>query len=88
MAVDRKLVEILCCPVTKVPVKLISRDKLATLNRHIENGDINRQDGSMVTAPLESALITEDGRIVYPIEDDIPVMLEDQGILARQVPGW
>ena len=88
MSVDRKLLEILVCPATKVPVKILSRDKLATLNRCIEAGDIQRQDGTAVSAPLQAALITEDGRTVYPIEDDIPVMLEDQGIVARQVPGW
>lgn len=88
MAVDRKLVEILCCPVTKVPVKLLARDRLAVLNRLIEEGSIERQDGSRVETPLEAALVTDDGLVLYPVEEDIPVMLEDQGILARQVPGW
>lgn len=88
MAVDRKLVEILCCPVTKVPVKLMARDRLAILNRHIENGDVSRRDGTLVSEPLDAALITEDGQTIYVVEDDIPVMLDDQGILARQVPGW
>lgn len=88
MSIDRKLLEILVCPATKVPVKLLSRDKLAILNRCIEAGDIQRQDGSAVSAPLQAALITEDGRTLYPIDDGIPVMLEDQSIVARQVPGW
>lgn len=88
MAIDRKLVEILVCPVTKVPVKVLAKDKLAILNRCIEAGEVSRQDGTVVGVPLKAALITEDGRTVYAIEDDIPVMLEDQAILARQVPGW
>ena len=88
MSIDRKLLEILVCPATKVPVKLLPRDKLAVLNRSIEAGDIQRQDGSAVSEALEAALITEDGRTLYPIEDGIPVMLEDQSIIARQVPGW
>lgn len=88
MSIDRKLVEILVCPVSKVPVKMLSRDKLAILNRCIEAGDIQRQDGSVVSEPLQGALITEDGRTVYAVEDDIPVMLQDQAIAAHQVPGW
>ena len=88
MAIDRKLIEILVCPATKVPVKLLARDRLAVLNRCIEAGEIERLDGTKVDKALESALITEDGRTLYAIEDDIPIMLEDQAILARQVPGW
>ena len=88
MAIDRKLVEILVCPVTKIPVKSLPKDKLATLNRCIQEGEVSRQDGSVVSSPLEAALITQDGQVVYAIVDDIPVMLEDQAILSRQVPGW
>jgi uncharacterized protein YbaR (Trm112 family) len=45
-------------------------------------------DGSPVEAPLDEALITEDGRMLYRVSDGIPVMLEEQGISAKQVPGW
>lgn len=88
MSVDKKLLEILVCPTTKVPVKLLDRDRLAVLNRYIEAGEVRHADGSAVASVLEAALITEDGRTVYVVEDDIPVMLEDQAIAANQVPGW
>ena len=88
MSIDKKLLEILVCPATKVPVKLLGKDQLAILNRCIEQGEVRHADGSPVGAALDAALITEDGRTVYPIEDDIPVMLEDQAIAARQIPGW
>ena len=88
MSVDKKLLEILVCPTTKVPVKRLARDRLAILNRCIEAGEVRHADGSMVTAPLDEALITDDGRTVYPVDDDIPIMLEDQAIAANQVPGW
>jgi uncharacterized protein YbaR (Trm112 family) len=88
MSVDKHLLEILVCPVTKTPVKLLSKDKLAILNREVENGEVTHVDGSPVENPLEDALITEDGRTVYVVSDGIPVMLEEQGISAKQVPGW
>ena len=88
MTVDKHLLEILVCPVTKTPVKLLAKDKLAILNREIEKGDITYVDGSPVEAPLDEALITEDGRTLYRVSDGIPVMLEEQGISAKQVPGW
>lgn len=88
MSVDKHLLEILVCPATKTPVKPLSQDKLAILNREIEKGEVTYVDGSPVEGPLEEALITEDGRTVYRVDDGIPVMLEDQGISAKQVPGW
>lgn len=88
MSMDKKLLEILVCPTTKVPVKLLGKDRLDILNRCIESGEVRHADSSPVSAPLTAALITEDGRTLYPIDDDIPIMLEDQAIAANQVPGW
>ena len=88
MSIDKGLLDILCCPVTKTPLKSLQADKIAIINREIENGDVKFIDGSPVDKPLEEALITTDGKTVYRIDDGIPVMLEDQGIVASQVPGW
>ena len=88
MSVDKHLLEILVCPVTKTPVKLLAKDKLAILNREVDNGEVTYVDGSPVQGPLDEALITEDGRTLYRVSDGIPVMLEEQGISAKQVPGW
>lgn len=85
---DKKLLEILVCPSTKVPVRLLGRDKLAILNNTISNADVRRADGTRVDGDLSAALITADGKTIYVIDDDIPVMLEDQAIAANQVPGW
>ena len=88
MSVDKHLLEILVCPATKTPVKLLAKDKLAILNREVDKGEVTHVDGSPVAGPLDEALITEDGRTLYRVSDGIPVMLEEQGISAKQVPGW
>lgn len=88
MSVDKHLLEILVCPVTKTPVKLLAKDKLAILNREVDQGTVEYVDGSPVQGSLEEALITEDGRTLYRVDGGIPVMLEEQGISAKQVPGW
>lgn len=88
MSIDKGLLDILCCPVTKTPVKPLAKDKLDILNRAIEQGEIKLRDGSVADAPLEEALITQDGKTIYRVSDGIPIMLEDQGIAANQVPGW
>lgn len=88
MSIDKGLLDILCCPVTKTPVKPLTKDKLDILNRAIEQGGIKLRDGSVVEAPLEEGLITQDGKTIYRVSDGIPIMLEDQAIAANQVSGW
>ena len=62
MSLDKHLLEILVCPATKTPVKLLAKDKLAILNREVDKGAVAYVDGSPVDGPLDEALITEDGR--------------------------
>ncbi|MCH7475540.1 MAG: hypothetical protein IIA55_13605 [Gemmatimonadetes bacterium] len=82
---DRELLEILCCPKTKVPVEMLSEDKLKAVNDRIGRGDVKTVDGSKVDKPLDAGLITEDGKTIYRIDDDIPIMLIDEGIPADQI---
>ncbi|MCI0399791.1 MAG: Trm112 family protein [Gammaproteobacteria bacterium] len=88
MPVDKKLLEILCCPVTKVPVKKLPKNKLQQLNEQIAQGHVRYVDGSLVDSPLEDALITETGTTIYRVDSSIPVMLEDKGIITDQLQGF
>ena len=88
MPIDRKLLEILRCPVTKQPLQILSRDKLKELNTKIGESTVHFVDGSPVTDILQEALITENRRTIYRIDDGIPVMLEDQGIGTEQFDGF
>ena len=84
MAVDAKLLEILCCPVSKVPLNRLERSRLDKLNQSIAAGSVHTVRGAAVDEPLKEALITQDGRVIYPVIDDIPVLLEDRGIGTTQ----
>ena len=50
------------------------------LNAAISKGTLTNSKGSVVTEPLLEALITKDGFILYPVHEDIPVMLIDEAI--------
>ena len=85
MPVDRKLLEILVCPVTKVPVQILPQQKLERLNRQIAETKVHYVDDSLVDTALEEALITESGTTIYRVDSGIPVMLEDKGIGTEQL---
>lgn len=83
MPVDRKLLDILCCPTTKVPVRPLTKDQLATVNAAIEKGELKYFDQTVVDRPVEDGLLTENGERVYRVDDGIPIMLEDQAIFVK-----
>lgn len=84
---DRKLLDILCCPTSRQPLVPLDAGELATVNRGIADGAIRRADGSPQTAPLDAGLITRDRRTVYRVDDGIPVLLADEALPAAQWPG-
>ena len=88
MPVDRKLLEILCCPVSKTPLTVLGQEKLDKLNSTISSGDALYVDGKKVKDPLTEGLITEDGKVIYSVQDDIPVLLEEKGIGTTQFQGF
>jgi len=84
MPVDGKLLEILCCPVSKTPLTILGREKLEKLNAAIAGGEALYIDGAKVNSALQEGLITDDGKVIYAVQDDIPVLLEEQGIGTTQ----
>lgn len=84
MPVDGKLLAILCCPVSKKPLTVLGLEKLDKLNSAIANGEALYVDGEKITQPLQEGLITDDGKVIYPVEDNIPVLLEEKGIGITQ----
>jgi uncharacterized protein YbaR (Trm112 family) len=80
VAIDRKLLDILCCPATGAPLAPLRKDQLQRLNAMIATGSVSYLSGEPVEAPLQEALVTENGGRIYRIDDGIPIMLEDRAI--------
>ncbi|TVP48240.1 MAG: hypothetical protein EA350_03620 [Gemmatimonadales bacterium] len=78
--VNSELLDILVCPETRTPVRLADADLLAKVNRAISEGTLLNREGTPVRGALDAALVREDGLLLYPIRDDIPVMLIDEAI--------
>jgi len=84
MSVSPDLLEILVCPETKQPVTPAGEDVLSRVNAEIEAGRLRNRGGEPVKTPLSEALVREDGRILYPVDDGIPVMLIEESIELPQ----
>ncbi len=87
MSIDHRLLEILCCPRTRVSLARSSKDLLADLNARQRAGTLRYADGSTVEQVLDDALVTVDQRWAYRVEDGIPVLLPEQAMTAQDHPG-
>lgn len=85
---DKRLLDILCCPVTKAPLRLLAANELAALNAAIASDRVLDKAGTRVDAPVPAALMTIDGRTIYRVEEDIPVMLAEESIATSQLTGF
>jgi uncharacterized protein YbaR (Trm112 family) len=78
--IDKDLLEILACPETHQSLTEAGKDLLATVNERIAAGSAVNKGGESLSDALEAALVREDGKLLYPIRDGIPVLLIDEGI--------
>lgn len=82
--IDQSLLDILVCPETKQPLRVVDEQVLKAMNESIEKGAVTNRGGQPVTAGLDEALVREDGSVLYPVRDDIPIMLIDESIPLPQ----
>lgn len=85
MSFDTRLLDIVVCPATHMPLRKLPESLLAQLNERIAAGTLRHVDDSPVTENLEQALVTEDDRLAYPVRDDMPVLIAEQGIVVAQI---
>ncbi len=85
MNIPEHLLDILCCPVSHEPLLPLSGSKLKAINAVISTGELLYVNGEKVPSALTAALITRDGKVLYPIEDGIPVLLPERGIGTTQL---
>jgi uncharacterized protein YbaR (Trm112 family) len=77
---DPELLEILVCPETREPVHLADAALLDRVNEAVALGRLRTKSGEPLKDPIKAGLVRQDGKVLYPVRDDIPVMLIDESI--------
>ena len=83
--VDKELLDILVCPENKTTVTLVDDAVLAKINDAIQAKTLKNRAGEAVEDVVDGGLLREDGVYLYPIRDDIPIMLIDDSIPMDQL---
>lgn len=77
--IDRELLEILRCPETRQELMPAEPALIEKLNAAIAAGTLKNRAGRAVTETFEDGLVRADGKVLYPIVHEIPVMLIEEG---------
>ncbi|MGH8041664.1 MAG: Trm112 family protein [Rudaea sp.] len=85
---DKRLLDILCCPLTKAPLAPLDKAQVEAINRAIASGSVCTVAEAPVSAALQAGLITTDGKRIYRVEDDIPILLADEAIAVPAQAGF
>jgi len=77
---NKELLEIVVCPETKQKLKIADQPVVDKLNKEIEEKSLKNKAGQVITEKIDGGLIREDGMIIYPIREQIPILLVEEGI--------
>ena len=81
---DPELLKLLCCPETHQGLGAAEGELLQRLNQQIAQGVLRNRAGRLVSEKITDGLLRADGQVLYPIRNEIPVMLVEEGIPLPQ----
>lgn len=83
--IQRELLDLLQCPETRSPLHLADDALVAKINEAVAAGTLKNRVGEAVETPLSGGLLPESENMLYPIVDDLPIMLVDEAIPLDQL---
>jgi uncharacterized protein YbaR (Trm112 family) len=78
--IDPELLSILCCPEDHQPLKVAEPGLVETLNQQIAAGRLRTRNGQVVKERIDGGLVRADGKYLYLVRQDIPILLIDEAI--------
>ena len=74
------MLEILRCPETHQKLTPADTVLVGRVNGAIAGKTLRNRGGQPVTENIDGGLVREDGKFLYPVRNNIPVMLIDEAI--------
>ncbi len=75
-----ELLQILRCPETRQSLLAAEPPVVERLNAQVASGQLRNAAGQSVTVKLDGGLVRADGRALYPVRCNVPVLLVDEAI--------
>jgi uncharacterized protein YbaR (Trm112 family) len=79
--IREEFTRMLVCPELRTSLSVADSALVARLNREIAAGRVKNRAGQPLEKQLTGGLVRADGKVLYPIVDEIPMMLIDESIL-------
>ena len=79
--IEADLLKIICCPETRQPLAPADAATVARLNERIAARGLKNRGGKAVTEPCEGGLVRQDGQVLYPIRQGIPILLIAESVV-------
>ncbi len=84
--IDKELLEIVRCPETKQKLSPADDKQITDLNAAIEKDALKDRGGNAVKENIDGGLVREDGKFLYLIRNNVPVLLVDEAIPLEGSP--
>ena len=82
---DPNLLNIICCPVTREKLSIATSKQLEFINTEIAESNLTKLDGSIAEKPQTKALINASKTLLYPFEENIPILLESEAVDVKGI---
>lgn len=83
--VHPELMNVLVCPENKMLLSPAEDSLVAKANAAIEARTLKNRAGAVIELKIDGGLVREDNAYMYPVRDDIPVMLPNEAIPLGQL---
>jgi SAM-dependent methyltransferase len=74
-------ISMLKCPFTNQEVRALQPEEINSLNQKAANHQLWRANGQAVTSPIREGLTNTDGSYIFPVMDDVVIMLRDLALV-------
>ena len=77
---NAELLSLLRCPETRQALVIAEAAVVERLNALVTAGQLRNAAGQSVTTKLDGGLVRADGKALYPVRRNVPVLLVDEAI--------